>query len=527
MNIMRTLAVIAVIVATCSGTASAGSPVTDLLLDSLKTTISHQEEFTQRKEASIGTVRSMLDGKNVPDREAYRLNTLLFDLYRKYQVDSAITSIDRASAAAGRLGESGPVALANIRKSMALTMCSRFLEADRLLEEINPSQLDSAGHLLYYEAQACLREYYAAAVPGSRHDGINYRDSTYRYLDPHSYSYRVARAASLVPTDSARAESLFQELLSEYGPESPEYAMLTNYYASVSLGMGHRERALEYYLRSAISDIRNATRETLSLQAVAMLLYEDGRFREAFVFTLLTLSDMRKSGISFRSAPTYDAYSIITSALRAEEQRARQRLLILLVVSAVSLLALIGLTVFIYRQMRRIARMNELLNEKNAILYENNVTKQSYIAEFFDVCHHYIDRMEQTQKSLYKLAASRSYAELTRRLQDDESVAEETEGLYRRFDSVFLKLYPTFVEDFNRLLRDDEHVRLQEGALLNRELRIYALMRLGITDSGKIAQFLRCSTSTVYNYRTKLRNRAVDRESFEENIMKIKAAHDL
>ena len=171
--------------------------------------------------------------------------------------------------------------------------------------------------------------------------------------------------------------------------------------------------------------------------------------------------------------------------------------------------------------------INELLNEKNALLYENNLAKESYIAEFFDVCFHYIDKVEQMQKSLYKLAVSRSFAALTRRLQSDEMVSEETSGLYQRFDSIFLKLYPTFVDDLNRLLRDEEKIKLHPGVLLTRELRIYALMRLGITDSGKIAVFLRCSTSTVYNYRTRMRNRALDREHFEENIMKIKATHDL
>ncbi len=103
--------------------------------------------------------------------------------------------------------------------------------------------------------------------------------------------------------------------------------------------------------------------------------------------------------------------------------------------------------------------INELLNEKNALLYENNLAKESYIAELFDVCFHYIDKVEQMQKSLYKLAVSRSFAALTRRLQSDEMVSEETSGLYQRFDSIFLRLYPTFVDDLNRLLRDEEKIK--------------------------------------------------------------------
>ena len=94
--------------------------------------------------------------------------------------------------------------------------------------------------------------------------------------------------------------------------------------------------------------------------------------------------------------------------------------------------------------------------------------------------------------------------------------------LYKNFDAIFLNLYPSFVEDFNALLNEDERIKLRSKNLLNKELRIYALLRLGITDSVKIASFLRCSLSTVYNYRTKIRNKAsVSRETFEKMVMKI------
>jgi len=345
-----------------------------------------------------------------------------------------------------------------------------------------------------------------------------------------------------------KGEEFFERMMAMYGPESPEHAMLTYMYATVCLHWGDRNRALEYYIRSAISDIRNCTRETLSLQRVASLRYDDGYYRDAYDFTMVTISDIKDSGISFRGPDIYNNYSIIVSTLREEERRARNTLQWLSTVCIVGVLILVVVSLFLYRLMKRNLRIkrelaesnlnlsdaiaklnsiNELLNEKNTLLYENNQAKESYIAEFFDVCFHYIDKVEQMQKSLYKLAVSRSFDALTRRLQSDEMVSAETSELYRRFDSIFLKLYPTFIDDFNRLLRDEEKIKLHPGTLLTRELRIYALMRLGITDSGKIAAFLRCSTSTIYNYRTRMRKRAVDRDCFEENIMKIKAAHDL
>ena len=518
------------------------------LLDSLHATIERHDDFISRKEASIAAVRRMLTQEAVSDEKTYRVNSLLFDEYRKYQVDSALACIDRAAGAAARLGNNDYLITADLTKRLELSMCSRFHEAEKILAGIDPATLPPTLRLLYYEAYACFWEYYDASV--NRYSGAShsYRDSTYAYLDPESYSYKVARAASYAGSDSAKAETLFHALLDTYGPGTDQYAMLTNHYATVNRQWGNDDKAMEYYIRSAISDIRNATRETLSLQALAEMMYNRGQTADAFSFTQFTVEDIAASGISFRSAGTYNSYSIITTALREEEKRSKARLTTLLIVSVTGVVILIILVVCIYRQMKRNVRIkkelaktngelhaaiselngtNALLNEKNALLYENNMTKQHYIAEFFDVCFHYISKMEQAQKSLYKLAINKSFAELTKRLQSDESVAGEIDGLYRRFDTIFLKLYPSFVDDFNQLLREEERIRLQPGALLTRELRIYALLRLGITDSSKIAVFLRCSTSTVYNYRTRMRNRAINREKFEEDIMRTKAAHDL
>ena len=175
----------------------------------------------------------------------------------------------------------------------------------------------------------------------------------------------------------------------------------------------------------------------------------------------------------------------------------------------------------------KLNNINNQLNDTNNQLYEISNVKEHYIAEFFDVCFSYISKMEKYQNVLYKYAINKYYDELIKKLKSSALVDEELTALYARFDKVFLGLYPTFVADFNALLKDGEQIVLKSDALLNRELRIYALLRLGITDSGKIANFLRCSTSTVYNYRTRMRNKAaVDRDEFENEIMKISSTQE-
>ena len=130
--------------------------------------------------------------------------------------------------------------------------------------------------------------------------------------------------------------------------------------------------------------------------------------------------------------------------------------------------------------------------------------------------------MGEYRKTHVRLAQNRQFDELYKRLKSTSMMENEVDELYKNFDAVFLNLYPTFVADFNALLADEERIRLRPGELLNKELRIYALLRLGITDSSKIAAFLRCSLSTVYNYRTRMRNRAsVSKEEFERRISEI------
>lgn len=235
-----------------------------------------------------------------------------------------------------------------------------------------------------------------------------------------------------------------------------------------------------------------------------------------------------------------ELYSIIIASHQAKESRTKHKLQHYLVLISVLSAVLVLLFVYLCKQLRKVyrikeelsqtnaklARLNEELGEKNEQLSDSNAVKVQYIARFFDLCSMYIDKMDDYRKSLKKLAQDRKFDELNKRLKSTSMLEDEQDELYKNFDAIFLNLYPSFVEDFNALLTEDERIVLKSEDLLNKELRIYALLRLGITDSVKIASFLRCSLSTVYNYRTKVRNKAaISREEFEKMVMKIGTAH--
>src|SRR5690606_18392019 len=169
-----------------------------------------------------------------------------------------------------------------------------------------------------------------------------------------------------------------------------------------------------------------------------------------------------------------------------------------------------------------LTKLNNKLLEDNTVLSESTHIKEDYIAQFFDICSNYIVKIDEYRKILFKKFSNKQFDEISRMLKSQTIVKKELDDLYRNFDMIFLNLYPYFIRDFNNLLKPEEQIDLKQGELLNTELRIFALIRLGITDSAKIAGFLRYSLRTVYNYRVKVRSRvAGSKDEFDEKIKTI------
>lgn len=520
-----------------------------LLTDSLRRMIDEKPSYVHKKEVRINRIKSKLKGTLTPEQE-YKINIQLYNEYKKFVVDSAIRYIDRNIELARKMDKSYLKYESSLQLSLLYSMCGRYRDAELILENIKTSELPHELLPVYYETYSRFWEYYSISATNNRYgkQRAAYQDSLLALLDHNSFDYKLSRAYYYGGRDSIKAKEIIRELLETEEVGSPNYAMITHSCAGMYRYMKQPDEVKKYYMLSAIADIQNATRETASLQALALIQYEERNLADAFKFTQSAIDDVVSSGIHFRAMEIYKFYSIINSAYQAEQAKSKSNLVTFLISTSIILFFLILLVVCIYVQMRKILRIkralaqsnekllrlndklntvNKELNDTNYQLCEISNVKEQYIAEFFDVCFSYISKMEKYQNVLYKYAINRYYEELIKKLKSSTLIDEELSALYARFDKVFLGLYPTFVSDFNALLKEGEQIVLKPDALLNRELRIYALLRLGITDSGKIANFLRCSTSTVYNYRTKMRNKAaVDRDEFENEIMKISSTQE-
>lgn len=516
--------------------------------DYLDHIIDNKKLFTRQKEQNITTLKKLLEKSGASLEYEYEINQKLYNEYKKFKLDSAIYYAEKNVQIANNLNNENLKYISKINLATSYSYAGCFRESEAILKKINPSQLPKNILCEYYNAYYRFFEHYEAISnrPNSKQIRL-YRDSLLQVLDPSSFDYKINMVNRYIDEGrNTEAEKLLFDLLRTEKAYTPNYAIITHYLGYIYGTKGRRDLEKKYYIMSAIADVKSSIKENSSFLRLAFIYHESGDITRAFKYTQSAIEDAVFSQVQFRTAQMAGFYSIINASYQAKEAKTNAALKTYLILISVLFLFLILLLIYIYKQMKKLSRVkkelshvntkltelnkelneaNDLLHGRNAQLRESNHVKEQYIGQFFNLCSTYIDKMENYRKSLYKLGMSRQYEALMKILKSTTVIDNELNELYSHFDSIFLSLYPTFVSDFNSLLAKNEQIILKSGDLLNKDLRIYALLRLGITDNVKIASFLRCSMSTIYNYRTKMRNKAiVDRNKFEDMVMMIGAA---
>ena len=509
------------------------------LANELDHMLEQKHRFELKKERRIARLRERLQVNDLSPEQEYEINTELYKEFRKYKSDSAIRYVERNLELARQMNDRIRYYGSELQLAQLCSFLGRSVEANQILSSMRASDLTPELRPVYYRTWSNYYQHYASLSNQNKYLELReiYRDSLLQVADPASFRSQINRSYVLMNDGRLdEARTLLTGMLARIEKDSPEYAETTYAMGRLCKKCNDHGNETKYYLLSAIADLKNATKENASFQTLAITCYNDGELNRAYRYTQAAIEDALSSNIQFRTAWMSEFYSIISAAHQAKEAKVKSRLQHYLVLISVLSLVLILLFVYAVRQMRRLYRvkeelsqangllrkLNDELNGKNQQLLDSNDVKEQYIARFFDFCSTYIDKLEDYRKSLKKLFQDRRFDDLGKRLKSTSMFESELDELYRNFDAIFLSLYPSFVEDFNALLVEEERIVPKTGDLLNKELRIYALLRLGITDSAKIASFLRCSLSTVYNYRTKVRNKAaISREAFEKEVMEI------
>ncbi|GHT48726.1 hypothetical protein FACS189440_13010 [Bacteroidia bacterium] len=499
----------------------------------LNKVMDNKEKYIKNKEQNIQKFKQVLTIEHLLPEQIYDINLQLYQEYQKYQSDSAIHYVLKNQEIANQLGQEQLKIETDLQLSWLYMIKGMYIESKGLLENIQTKDLPEKLISTYYETFSTLYSQYNNSAYFIKSE--QYRDSLLSVLDPLSFQYRVNYAAKLTYSGQD-AEKELLSLLSETTDKNPERALIAYFLGYIHQRQQNLELSEYYFMISALADLENCIKENASFLELARIYDETGEIDKAHKFMQAAVDDAIFCNIDFRLSKASSVYSFINASYQEKERKQKANLQISLLAISILLLFLAAGILYIYRQMkklsfirkelyrtnRKLSELNNDLTTANDRLKESNLIKEEYIAHFFDLCSTYIDKLENYRKTLSKHASNNHIEELFKMLRSTALIENELEELYKKFDIIFLSLYPSFVDEFNALQLKEEQVSLKPGELLNTELRIFALIRLGITDSIKIAGFLRYSISTIYNYRVKARNNAVvAREEFEERVMKI------
>ena len=372
-----------------------------------------------------------------------------------------------------------------------------------------------------------------------------YRDSLFAMIDhqhPDYLMYRIQELKSRQQLEEGR--QLSDQWVKRTNPESRDYAIACYYRWLVS----EDQEEMRYWLsQSALSDIRHAVMDQASLLQLAENLNDDGDLDRSYKYIRFTWDCNNHFNTRMRSWQITPILNVIENNYQKAVSRNTKVLWTSVVVVSILALLLLGVLLFLHRRNKQLdaarnalkssnaqlsalntqlsaqkdelSTLNGQLSMVNSQLSETNRVKEEYIGRFMSLCSQYIDKLDDYRKMVNKKMKNKELDELFRLSKSTELKEHELEELLQNFDSVFLHLFPNFVDDFNALLQPEMQIHPKEENRLATEIRIFALIRLGIEDSSKIAEFLHYSVNTIYNYRARIKNGALDnRESFERRV---------
>ncbi|OAB31456.1 hypothetical protein SAMN05444395_101555 [Flavobacterium fryxellicola] len=518
------------------------------LAQELDQTVADYALYSNKKEEKINILKNRISYTKT-DLQKYTLYGKLYAEYKSYQSDSALMYARKSFQIAVVVKDVKKINDAQLNLASIMGTLGMYKEATDILNRIDiKTSPELRGY--YFTVNSTVYGYmsdYAASVQEKKKYITltqKYRDSSLQYYKPQSSAYVMAKSSAFLDAGKHK-ETL--ALLLPYFPKiensSADRAVIAYIISQAYRQQKSLDQEQKWLTISAISDLQLAKKEYISLRSLAFLQYENGDIDRATTYIKRSLEDALFCNARLRTYEISKMLPIINEAYQKQNETNRFQLILFLISVSTLSVFLLALLFLLFKQMKKLSKakqeislanktlselnqelntFNEKLNDTNYTLTEANLLKEIYIGRYMDQCSHYIGKLDEYRRKLNVMATSGKMNDLISAVKSKEFVENELAAFLTAFDNTFLQLFPTFITEFNALLIDDEATQLKDGELLNTELRIFALIRLGIKDSAKIATFLRYSVSTIYNYRSQLKNKAAGpREDFESQVMHI------
>ena len=501
----------------------------------LDRTLDNMDEYVTIKESRIAAISETLEDPQLTPVQRYAVYGRLYEEYLPYQFDKAFEMLRMQEDIALEMGDMSLKTTASLNKAFLFTTSGLFHEASLAFGQLDTLTFDYQQKMLWYNARQKFLKDYEEYLRTSGIDVLDigkirsYQNLILENTPENSILNRHITIMHMIWDN--RWEEAYDEnlrVIEGLNPHSRDYAVQTYWQGFICENLKRDDEKIMWWVRSAICDIQGAIKDNASLCSIAVNLTAPEDTDRAFRYIRLSLDDAVFYNAKLRKVQIASTMPWIEKAyIDAKERQSKVigKYLMITVVAALLLLAFAIAAVQLHIKGKKtamtiekknillaesnksIAMTEDVLRQTNLALIEANAAKEEYLGLFLSMCSGYLDKLKKT---------------ISR-----EQYESELKNFYKTFDTSFLSLYPTFVSDFNVLLKEDSRVVLKEGELLNTELRIFALIKLGITQSSHIASLLRYSVNTIYNYRAQVKNAALsDRENFEDMVRKIGSKHE-
>lgn len=497
-------------------TSEAASDELKSVLKDLDSHIENSHIYVQQKQERIDQLRQKLEGATCS--ETYDINYGLFEEYQSFRYDSAYFYANRSLELAGQMNDQDKM----VRSRCAVVFCymssGLFLEAFDEMKKVDARNASLQVKKEYYSLYNRL--YYDASDFNDTENwsaeytrlGTLYADSLMSIVPKESYDYIFAVAQSEIKHWHYRqCIDFYKQLLDEHTVSDHNKAIINSSIGGAYKVLGQTDSSMIYLAKAAIYDILSATKETTALYRLAEMLCEDHPDR-AYTYIHTALADADFYNARHRKLSINPILPIIEKARLDAITRQRNQIGIITILCILMLAMLVTVFIVFRKQHRK-------LQKKSRQLIEANRIKDEYIGHSFYVNAEYLSEVEEMYKTVNQKLTARQYDDL-RDLSKLAKVNKRRESMHESFDKCFLNIFPSFISEYARLFPEGD---IDPNAnSLSSEMRIFALIRLGITDSEKISKFLNYSVHTIYTYKTRAKNRSiVDNDEFEKRIRAI------
>lgn len=528
------------------------------LLDELDVTISHRDQFIQAKEKKINLLKNKLLGETDSIAMLMTLNDL-YDEYYVFRFDSAMTTAHQGLLLAERQGNHEYIVLFRIHLAEILAIGGLYNEAVNTLKSVSPDSVDTKYLFKYYFIFFSTYSYWSdychdqTFAPQYRQKSNDYLKLAMQYVDTNDpyYQYYQGEQNVYVNPDPNAAREFYHHILSTIPEESRIYAMAAFALAGNYKEGGDLEKYEEFLIKASLSDLKCCTMENMALQTLALLLFQKGddyiERAERFIYT--SMEDAKFYNNRLRILEISRIMPQIMSSYQAVVKKQNNFLRYAIFFILLLVVGLLCTSFYIHRQNKKLAarrkvltenneqlialnqqladgnqhqaELNQQLEDLNAKLVDTNKRREGLASIYIDLCAKYIEKLGKYQTLVKRKIKANQAQELLQAISSTRISEEDAATFLNRFDKAFLELYPTFVEEFNALLTKESRILLKSPTTLTTELRTFALIRLGVKNTTDIAGLLFLSTQTIYNCRSVIKNKAINKDSFDDDILKL------